>query len=702
MARSRIWLLAALAGLASVGNVQAQQKPKAYNLPATDLKQQVIWGATCDGPNGTGLAFGGQDQKADDGVAHTRIKVDGKWLDISEELRKNNPLQKQHDEARALARQLREVAALNRRIYFAGHAADKELELIRADAVAQYKKVADPWRRLLVGLGEAAKTATGYPKQQADRAVSLLGASFTDFSDATKQLAGKGTGLPAFGLHAKAVQGVEQAAEALGAEPPPRALSPIVYDDKSKLYVLFGGDHLDYLMNDTWVFDPAKKTWEVRPPKEAPPPRGNHALKAAGDGKIVLSGGYTYTSSTDYVGGQYRDIGDGDWTYDIAANTWTGKEKGVGPNQRVYRTGPFHPDFFLQGEKPDAAVFQKKLQDLPANTWVSTKPPHLPRLNRDWGTAVLDPDQDLILRWSGGHSAHGGSDVLHYHLASNRWELPFPVEFPLGQLYSNTSYPNGFNFNMRPWITGHTYQNYGYDPALKKMLFTGRPNHCYIWDPDVADWTGRFAKPKGMVYDSCFYTLTLTPTPRGLYCWTQTGLMFRFDAARKDWLAVELKGEKLPGSVVDNSTVVHDSKRDRLLFFRKGYGDKAAYDGQIHALDLKTGEVSRLNPQGMEAAAAIPYLCQIRYDAVNDLLLVGATLSPGDDALRRTPAYDCAKNEWLSLKLAGDDPSGKAGRNVSLGLMFDAKRKLFWAVDTNSNVFVLRLDPKSADPQPLK
>ena len=119
---------------------------------------------------------------------------------------------------------------------------------------------------------------------------------------------------------------LEQAAEALDAEPAPRALSPLVYDAKNKLFVLFGGDHLDYLTNDTWVFDPAKKTWRYRHLKVAPPVRANHTLKAA-DGKITLSGGYTYTSNTDYMGGQYRDLADGDWTYDVATNKWAGGEK---------------------------------------------------------------------------------------------------------------------------------------------------------------------------------------------------------------------------------------------------------------------------------------------------------------------------------------------------------------------------------------
>ncbi|HLY74216.1 MAG TPA: kelch repeat-containing protein, partial [Planctomycetota bacterium] len=491
----------------------------------------------------------------------------------------------------------------------------------------------------------------------------------------------------------------EKMADLAASEPPPRALSPIAYDAKTKMFVIFGGDHLDYLTNDTWVFDPARSTWLKRHPPTAPPPRANHVLKADGDGTVVLTGGYTYTSSTDYVGGQYRDHGDGEWIYDIAADRWTGK-RGVGET-RVYRSGRLHPDFYLQGPLPDAKGFAGWLAAVPANTWTLTKPPQLPALNRDWGTAVLDPDRDLILRWSGGHSAHGGTDVLQYHLNTNRWELTAPVEFPLGQLYTNTEYPEGWNFNHRPWITGHTYQNYGYDPVLKKMLFTGKRQHCYVYDPDLGDWTARFAKPKGMVYGDCFYTLTLTPTPQGLVCWTQEGKLFRFQAAGSEWVEMPLRGAKMPGSVVDNSTIVYDSKRDRLLAVRKGYGEKNEFDGTIAVVEVKSGKVTLLSPAGKEKADAVPYLCQLRYDPASDLLLGGCTLEPDAQGVRRTPAYDCAGDRWVSLKLGGDDPSGKKGRNVSLGMMVDPKRKLFWAVDTNSNVFVLRLDAATADLKPL-
>jgi hypothetical protein len=683
--------------------VAQQPKPKNIRLPAVSLKSRIIWDAKCELPDGTGLAFGGQDQKSEDGIGHTRLKVNGEWQDISDELRKSNPLQKYHERARELARRQKELLANARRIFFEGLPSEREQELLKADIFPRQKAI----RAEIDQLSEEEKRANDPVKNRQLTRVDV--ARFLDASlkwvwikplpDEVDWLR-EGATEERLRLLQLSMRRFEQAADQLAAEPPARALSPIVYDEKSKLFVLFGGDHLDFLMNDTWTFDPAKKQWEQRQPELAPPPRANHTLKIA-DGKITLSGGYTYTSSTDYVGAQYRELGDGDWTYDIAANTWAGGKDGVAPNQRVYRTGRLHSDYYLQGAKPQAAEFQEQLKKLEANTWLATKPPHLPALNRDWGTAILDPDRDLILRWSGGHSAHGGTDVLHYHCATNRWELCYPVEFPLGQLYSNTEYPEGYSFNRRPWITGHTYQNYGYDLPTKKMLFTGQTNYCFTYDPALGDWTDRFLKPQGMIYNDCFYTLTCCATPQGLVCWTGRGSFYRYDAKQNQWVEQKLQG-KLPGAVVDNSTVVYDSKRDRFLFAVKSYGDKTKYDGQLHALDNKTLAVTQLSPKNMEAASGIPYLCQIRYDETNDLLLVGGLLLADDTGMRRTPTFDCASNQWVSLKIGGTDPNGKSGRNVSLGLMYDAKRKLFWAVDTNSQVYVLRLDPKTADLQPLK
>ncbi|NQT85886.1 hypothetical protein HQ560_03920, partial [bacterium] len=415
-----------LAPHASAG--QAARRP--YRLGSVDLKQRIIWGADCRLPQGSGLAFGGQDQDADDGRPHTRILENGVWRNILPELRASNPLQKFHGRAWALRGQAKNLRAPARHVYFKGLPEAEDIEPLMT-------KLAEELDALITRVREA----------KAPHATRHLEAARKLLPALDKQVT-----VEAIQSLRKAQIHIELASESLDAEPAPRAIdcgppqrkisaaaaaSGIAYDAKTQLYVIFGGDHLDYLTNDTWGFDPAQRRWSQRHPAGAPPPRANHQLTAAGDGTIRLTGGYTYASNTDYVGGQYVNLDDGTWIYDIEKNAWSGGAL-VPADTRTYRTGPFHPDAYLQGERPDAAKFQATLDSLPANRWAATNPPHRPRLNRDWGTVRLDPDRDMLLRWSGGHSAHGGTDVPHFHLSTNRWELPFPVEFPLGQLYSNT------------------------------------------------------------------------------------------------------------------------------------------------------------------------------------------------------------------------------------------------------------------------
>lgn len=566
----------------------AQQKP--FKIPSANLKEQIIWGSACEGSDGFVLGFGGQDQKSDE-LPRTRIKVDGQWKSLSVELRRANPLQEHHESCTKVvkgAHDLRGNAAL---LFFQGFPTDEAQRRFQTEVVPAARRWTEERAKLEKKLKDSVDQQEGYEKQQLAKALARFKAPLYGKPDSELDLLSVS---PKCLQHIAAVQvDLEKVAESFDAEPPARYLSPLAYDPQTKLFVLTCGDHGDYLTNDLWLLDPAKKKWEQRHLESAPPPRGSHTLKANGDGTVTLSGGYTYTSSISYVGAQYRELHDGDWTYDIAANTWKGPDKGVSSDTRVYRMGPFHPDFFLQRPRPDAAA-GKEIDAIPANRWVERKPPHKPEMVRTWGHAALDPDHDLVLVFSGGHSAHCGSDVLHYHLATNRWELPFPVELPLGQTYSNTSYPEGYNLNHRPWMTGHTYQSYNYDPLSKKLYLNARVNNTYVYDPVVGDWIGRFPKPKPMVYNDCFYTLNTLPTPHGLICWTAHGCIFKLDAAKREWQEVRSNGVKLPGAVVDASTYVHDSKRDRLLFFRSDYGKKS--EGKLHIFDMKTGEVTKKTP----------------------------------------------------------------------------------------------------------
>lgn len=688
------WGILILAALISLWTQGAEPKAKPYRLPAVDLKQDVIWGASAVGGEYE-LFFGGQDQGSEDGVGHTRFLKDGGLVKTIDDLRRQAPQKKFAARLNGM-KELQKTTLTNiEGAYLSGNNPPDRFCLIFINLQVQ---IMDKLAEVAESeFNDTLRLPIPGERDTPDVSRAIFNRAFKSFRSAVAELETEITP-----THLKRMRSAMEetglAAQMLGAEPSPRALSPIVYLPKLEVFLIVGGDHGDYLTNDTWIFRADPSRWELLHPSSAPPPRANHTLRANADGTITLSGGYTYANNTDYMGGQYVDLDDGDWTFDIVKNTWShSTEKGVAPTTRTYRTGPFHPDYFLDGPKPDPAGFKKLLDDIPVNTWVKTNPPRLPQMNRDWGTAVIAPDRDLILRWAGGHSAHGGTDVLHFHLSTNRWELTHPVEFPLGQLYTNTAYPDGFNCNRRPWITGHTYQSYVYDEQSQKLLFLGRRGHMYFYDPAIGDWAGRTGKPAELSYDSCYYTLTTTATPQGVFCWTRDGLLFVYEPAKTTWKKVELKGEKLAGSVVDNSTLTHEPKSQRLYFFRKPYGDKAAYDGKVQSVDVRSGTVTTHIPENARAAEAVPYLCQIRCHPPTGLLFVGGTLPPDESGVRRTPAYDPVKNRWVSLKIGGEDPSGKSGRNVSLGLMWDAHRRLFWAVDAKSQVYVLRLEVEGAE-----
>ena len=80
--------------------------------------------------------------------------------------------------------------------------------------------------------------------------------------------------------------------------------------------------------------------------------------------------------------------------------------------------------------------------------------------------------------------------------------------------------------------------------------------------------------------------------------------------------------------------------------------------------------------------------------------LVGARVRAED----KSPwlLYDCGKNAWFAVGLAGADPIGKGVFNNSMGLMYDPNRKLAWAVGQNSHVHVLRLDERTLKRAELK
>jgi len=531
-------------------------------------------------------------------------------------------------------------------------------------------------------------------------------------------------------------------------QPPQRALSPMVYDPKTKSIVLFGGDQLDALLADTWVYDCATRTWRQARPPVSPSPRCGHALLyLPKSGRVLLVGGATYTHTTGYMQPHHRQLPMAFWTYDVAAERWAlvkrfdkkepvvthgfwpltaavneadvvvalgrggywyvkttgtwmcrvdpsardaaGEAKvGVTPGTVLRRRAPYTVEYFTEGvPAADTEAVEQTLKSLPANTWTLRPTPRKPRQNRDWGTAVIDPDRDQIYRWSGGHCAHSGTEVPIYSITTDRWRITYPPEFPIEFCYSNGGTPGQWSFKQRPWMTGHTYHAYAYDPLLKKVVISGKGAHTYIFDPE----TGDFEPPTVPTpFRGGYYYSTLCSTPLGVVAWSlnQKGAgsgLWRFDAKQRGWVALPVKGT-VPYQAyyaADTYWMVHDTKRDRLLL-ASGIDKRK---GVVFAYDMKTGVITPLDPAGTEQMLKIAFMREAVYLPKQDAVLL---LGRGS---KLAPLYDCATNAWRAVQFE-KVPKGLYG--VSTGLMVDRSRDLIWATDTNSNVYVLRFDPATA------
>jgi len=530
-------------------------------------------------------------------------------------------------------------------------------------------------------------------------------------------------------------------------QPPARANSRLAYDPIRKLTLLFGGDQLDQLVADTWAFDSAKETWTELKAELSPSPRAGHALlwlpKAK---KILLLGGFTYTSTTDYVASLYKPLPFEAWTFDPATNKWElianagrftpvgpannfigaaaddddnvmvldaenrawtcqfdaakpdatlTRKLGVTPGSVVRRTGSHDPKWYTEGRPaPDAAAVAERIRKIPMNEWVKLPTDNAPKMNMDWGSSVFDVANDKILRFSGGHSAYSGTAPVVYDIKTDRYSLPFAPEYPLEYVYSNDQVNGEWSFQGRPWMTGHTYKSTGYDVNLKAMVFAAHA-YTHTFDAIAGKWT-RFAEPSPFRAD--FYNTAVCSTPEGCVAWGRGASgggpgLWRINAETKSWKALPVeKDAKFPDMSPDHHGLAFDSKRNRLLFF----SDIGKQGGNVSAYDIASGKMKWLDPTGVEEGRV--HCREAAYLPDLDVVLIGARKkdSAGD---WRWLVFDCAANGWASIAIAGDDPIGKRpiAFNNSMGLMYDPARKLICGVGQHSEVYVLNIGRAKAD-----
>lgn len=649
-------------------------------------KNPVIWGWRIETPDGKGLIFGGMSINTDDPRNETKVKIDGKWVGIRDELCRSNPLQGSHNSLEALRRPLQRITALARHSYLEGRKSNDEKIFLEKEVGPQTTELINKLKAVKTSLAKLTGT-NAYITSQISFANSHL-----EF--VLPIIEGLGSSVSSEKLLAlrQARIHLELATEALDAEPPARVLSMLVYDSKTGLFALFGGDHFDFLSNDLWVFDPKIKVWQQRHPKNSPEPRAEHFLTSNGDGKLLMRGGYLYGfKNPGWDNATYINAGPDEWKYDLATDIWSGPaELATFPSDtRGYRTGNYLPDFFTSDPRPDADAHEKRLAELPTNTWVSLKPPKAFAWNRDWGTFAFDPDRDLLYWYTGGHSAYSGTDVAHYHLATNRWDQLVETEFAPG--FIGTNQPMiGWSFNRRPWM-GHQYKSYAYNPSMKKMIMNGRQGNrnsqdqfFYVYDPDCGDWVSRQPTP---IFFSRHNAQVIHTDPFGMLTW-HGDKIWQLDESTLKWKEFLLKG-KLRGTCVDNSGWIFDNKRNRaLILAATGYGKP--FDGEIYS--VANQEVFTFKAEGTEELIALSKPPKFGFNMRESVwhpgldLIIFNSLLPGG----YMPALDSVKNRWVGVKVTGE-----FSRGVQAGMGYDKKRDLIYIADAYAQVFAMRFDSKT-------
>ena len=122
--------------------------------------------------------------------------------------------------------------------------------------------------------------------------------------------------------------------------------------------------------------------------------------------------------------------------------------------------------------------------------------------------------------------------------------------------------------------------------------------------------------------------------------------------------------------------------------------------GQVWTYELKTGRVTKQNPAGRNVIQGKRFAREAVYLPKQDWLLMGYRL---DGAV---PIYDVAHNRWSTIEIPGSEFIGRdnTGASVDLGLTYDARRDLIWAVMCQLKpgaLQVLRLDARTLSPKIL-
>jgi len=685
-----------------------------------------IWGSMCYDPVNKEILHAGGDGGSADVCTWAYDIAKNEWRKLEFGSAEHRALGARAKELRWQAKALLGACCNRFAITETEQEAKADLAALAGALAATAQKLSDDVRA--AGLKGVEKTASEVAVRRLEAAVA-----------AVKAFQGKLAGpiTPEIIAEARAARVVfEQTVDALAAEPPGRARSQIAYDSVHKKIVLFGGDGLDRVLSDTWVYDCPTRTWEQRFPEKCPAPRAGHVLawlpKAQ---KIVLAGGY----SRDWLAQEV-------WTYDVAANEWKlllhvplqpedyGRQK-FSPNaprttNRLPQVGavdeddvlvcvvsappglitwackvdPSKPDeagtaahatasgtytfnridpaIWENAAKPDPEAVAKLYRELPANVWTSLQfPRYAPGAQNRWGTTAYDTDRHQLLFWGGGHATSQEDDVAHFSVRGGFWTIGYHPDDPIEIIYATV--PTPLSYADRVHVPIHAYKAYCYDPAAGKMFYFDR-----AYDPAVREWEP--AAFPGLVHRGPMHSF-MAPTPKGAVTYSDKGL-FLLDAKAGRWEKLPWDGPAFGGIWCDGHGLRYDSKRDCLWL---------SNDKDIFRYDLATGKAAKLGITKPKAIGQFIFWGEQVYLPDADLVLLMKLFQAPDGKLRNV-VWDPsdARFHWADLKF------GEKGKPVEFkenpfswsdALAYDPELKLILLNHSSaSKVWALRFDRASA------
>lgn len=621
----------------------------------------------------------------------------------------------------------KDAVALARNLFYAAQPGDWK----STQAKSRLAPVQDAAAKDLAALAAKAEKeaiAAGCAPEDAAEAAQVLQESVKKSAEAAQAFAGGKLDAQGIAAAEDASWRADEACDLIASEPAARYSAMGIYDPARKAYVYYGGDHGDYLFNDTWIYECTKKKWHRVHAPVAPSPRLSGQMYWLPETKqIALLSGDTYLTRMVYQRFSQR-LSPDVWIFDPAKGTWTmavlpgpevlERSRDDQPwfivNNRVVMTqfgvlicpavgGNSYQDFMTSSTwmlKLDAAsanpeltqkhgapggkrLYRGQCVEAYNPQWYDAAPPADPA-DMEQFVAALPTNQWIEVpiaprpcpERSWGTSLYDPERDQMYFWTGGHCADPADIVHHFHPGLNRWSIPYvaggtslGIQLTGRPDCQNHTYKNYAYDFVTKKMVAASRAGTS-VYDPDKREWTG-FSSGQPFPYNA--YSSKIVGTPDGVVCWAggcsdgaRSGIQFaRFDAKALTWTPLPVKSGVVPPDVHgDEGGLTWDSKR-KVLYINAAVAYEGP-EGHVHRYDPATQEMVALDPKNRATIGdKFHRYRETVYLPSVDLVFFGMGFVAGHQV-----AYDPAGNRWVLTNILRESRAAK----------FDAAKKQ-WTFD---------------------